>query len=112
MLARTEIRSVERPTRREFLDRWFRAGEPLLITGLMRDWPAFGKWTPEFFERIGEGKSVRIEFGNVLQENPRFTTWSLGRYLRHIRGEGTPSDGGVAVEEGVPYLAYFDIFAT
>jgi hypothetical protein len=34
-----------------------RRNQPLLIQGALRDWPAFGKWSPAFF---------RDEFGDVL----------------------------------------------
>ncbi|MDB5104178.1 MAG: hypothetical protein JWP91_1867 [Fibrobacteres bacterium] len=99
-----EIRRIHRPGRREFLRDCVGADEPVLLTGLLDDWPAMGKWTPEFFEREGEGKRVRIEYGNVLQDTPRFSEWELGPYLRHIRGR-TVSPG-----EPAPYLAYFDLF--
>jgi hypothetical protein len=123
-----EIRRIHRPGRPEFFRECFRPGKPVLITGLLNDWPAMGKWTPEFFERIGGHKRVRIEYGNVLQDQPRFSEWELGTYLKRIQGESAspdqnrgesgsrkgkpiPASGApVLLEEAVPYLAYFDIF--
>jgi hypothetical protein len=95
------IARIHRPAKREFLRDYAATGTPALITGVLGDWPAMGKWTPEFFEKAGVGKTVRVEFGNVLQETPLHGQWELGRYLRHIRAESP---------EQAPYLAYFDIF--
>lgn len=98
------IERIHRPTRREFFENWVIPGKPVLLTGLMDAWPAMGKWTPEFFARIGGERKTRIEFGNVLQDAPRFEEWELGRYINHIL-HGLDPNGGP-----VPYLAYFDIF--
>jgi hypothetical protein len=95
------ILRTHKPGRALFLGSILPAKQPVLMTGLLEDWPASGKWTPEYFERIAGGKKVRVEFGNVLQEPPRIEIWPLERYLRRLRdGEGE-----------MPYLAYFDIFS-
>lgn len=118
-----EVARYHKPDRKRFLKEILPSRSPALLTGLVDSWPAFGKWTPEYFERIGAEKPVRIEFGNVLQETPRFAEWNLGRYMRHLRereggvgaqsasGSDTGDDSAIAVAEGIPYLAYFDIFA-
>jgi hypothetical protein len=48
---------VHRPHRREFYRRFVRTRTPAIITGLMDDWPAMVKWTPEYIaEQLGPGK--------------------------------------------------------
>lgn len=32
----------------EFLERYYSRGRPVILTGSMRDWPAFGKWTARY----------------------------------------------------------------
>ncbi len=105
-----EIDRIHKPDRRRFLAEILPARKPVILTGLLESWPALAKWTPGYFERIGAHKTVRIEYGNVLQETPRYSEWDLGKYMRHLR-EGGGAEGNVAVAEGLPYLAYFDLFA-
>ncbi len=54
----------------EFLDRYYSAGRPVILTGEMRDWPALVRWTPEYLKaRIG---AAPIEFQGGRSANPRF----------------------------------------
>ena len=35
----------------EFLDRYYAANRPVILTGEMADWPALAKWTPDYLKR-------------------------------------------------------------
>jgi hypothetical protein len=94
---------VHRPGKREFFENWVKPRKPVIMTGLLEDWPALGKWTPEFFADLGGDRPVRIEFGNVLHQQPRFTHWEFRRYIQTLANPGGDP-------EALPYLAYFDIF--
>ena len=46
---------VRRPTRQEFLDRYWSRNEPVVIERAIDDWPALKRWTPAYFkERFGD----------------------------------------------------------
>jgi hypothetical protein len=55
-------REVERrapPSADELFERYFCAGTPVLITGLMTAWPALARWSPTYFkERVGDAPIV------------------------------------------------------
>jgi hypothetical protein len=106
------IERVRRPAFRDFHEKYLKPGKPVLLDGMMEDWPALEKWTPGFFREIGGGRKVRIEFGNVLQEDPHFEEWDLGRYLDLLESLDTLGSSGKGMDSpgSLPYLAYFDIF--
>jgi hypothetical protein len=46
---------VRKPSRSEFLDRYYARNEPVLIEGVANDWPALTRWTPAYFkQRLGQ----------------------------------------------------------
>jgi len=54
----------------EFLERYYAAGRPVILTGEMADWPALSKWTPDYLkEKIG---ARTIEYQGERTRNPRF----------------------------------------
>jgi hypothetical protein len=102
----TAVARFHKPGLARFRKEILPSGRPAILSGLLENWPAYGKWTPDFFAHAGVGRPVRIEYGNVLQDEPRHQEWDLGGYMRLLEsGSGNP-------EQPVPYLAYFDIFKT
>ena len=60
---RTDSGTIERRhqlSRGEFLDRYYCASRPVIITGMMDDWPALGKWSLEYF--VGNLAAARSRF--------------------------------------------------
>jgi Family of unknown function (DUF6065)/Cupin-like domain len=54
----------------EFLDRYFAANRPVILTGEMSDWPALAKWTPDYLKRaVG---SELIEFQGNRNRSSQF----------------------------------------
>ena len=54
---------IERRTaldRREFRARYLRARRPVVISGAAQDWPAMGRFTPEWFRRQHGDAPVRV----------------------------------------------------
>jgi hypothetical protein len=50
-----QVPRVRRPSRLEFLDRYYARNEPVVIEGAIADWPALKRWTPAYFkERFGD----------------------------------------------------------
>jgi hypothetical protein len=45
----------------EFLDRYYAANRPVILTGEMSDWPALAKWTPEHLQRTVGSQTVEFQ---------------------------------------------------
>ena len=43
----------------EFLDRYYAANRPVILTGEMSGWPALAKWTPEYLKHAVGSKTIR-----------------------------------------------------
>jgi hypothetical protein len=57
-------------SRQEFLDCYYAAHRPVILTGEMSDWPALSRWTPEYLKRrIG---SKVIEFQGDRTKDPHY----------------------------------------
>lgn len=59
---------------REFYRDYERANRPVVLTDLLQDWPALGKWTPEFFGKHYPDKEFEID-GQV---------WKLGEFVTAV----------------------------
>jgi hypothetical protein len=58
----------ERLPRAEFLDRYYCANRPVLIKGMLEDWPAMKKWSPGYMkERFGE-RNVEVQMNRLGNE--------------------------------------------
>jgi hypothetical protein len=54
----------------EFLERYYAANRPVILTGEMAGWPALGRWTPDYLKaKVG---SAPIEFQGGRLANARF----------------------------------------
>ncbi|HEY7310262.1 MAG TPA: cupin-like domain-containing protein [Gemmataceae bacterium] len=50
-----QVPRVRRPSRQEFLDKYYARNEPVVIEGALDNWPALTRWTPTYFqERFGD----------------------------------------------------------
>jgi hypothetical protein len=54
----------------EFLDRYYAANRPVILTGEMSAWPALAKWTPEYLKHAVGSKT--IEFQGDRSKSDRF----------------------------------------
>lgn len=60
---KTEIERREKLSYEEFAKSYLYASKPVIVTDVLREWPALRRWSPEFF---------KVEFGNMkftLNEN-------------------------------------------
>ncbi|MFE8595547.1 cupin-like domain-containing protein [Archangium violaceum] len=56
----------------EFFERYYFRNEPVIVEGLMADWPALSKWSPEWLaERFG-GEPVEVMAGREADADPDF----------------------------------------
>jgi hypothetical protein len=55
LLPRREVERRSGVSREEFFERYYFASRPVLLLGLVKDWPATRAWSPAYFrERIGD----------------------------------------------------------
>jgi histone arginine demethylase JMJD6 len=55
------VETVHAPSAEVFLERFGRPGRPALLTGVVTAWPAWGRWTPEFFRERYGGVRVLVQ---------------------------------------------------
>jgi hypothetical protein len=80
------IERIEHCDEETFRDH-LRTGTPLVITGLVRQWPAFGKWTPDYLaDACGDRPITVSEYagGKALSGHVRLTARA---YLDRLRGD-------------------------
>lgn len=46
--------------KKEFDDRYLYSHSPVVMTDLVQEWPAFSKWTPDFFKNVHGNNQVKI----------------------------------------------------
>ncbi len=55
-----EIERVEKLTRKEFVERYYKPQKPVVITNQIEDWPAFSKWNFDFLKEVAGEKTVPL----------------------------------------------------
>jgi hypothetical protein len=60
----------EAPSRAEFLEQYYAANRPAVLTGLMRDWKALTAWTPEYLKAVCGQETVQVMAGR--DADPRY----------------------------------------
>jgi len=65
---RVERRDTVSPAK--FLDRYYAANRPVILTGLMEDWPALSRWNPQHFKTEYGDQMVEIMSGR--SEDPDY----------------------------------------
>ncbi len=56
----TTIDRVENPTVDEFRENYLSKEKPVIITGVVKHWPAYGKWNPEYLEKTYADRMLPI----------------------------------------------------
>ncbi len=55
-----EIERVERLTKKEFIENYYKKQKPVVITNQIEDWPAFTKWNFDFLRQVAGDKMVPL----------------------------------------------------
>lgn len=98
---------VPRLSLESFRDRYFRLKRPVLITEMVREWPAFAKWSFPFFAGLADDRPVTVENGNILQGATDFESRWFRDYVAEIIASGGAPPG---TAKDRSYLSLFDIF--
>src|SRR5262249_44799575 len=95
MIRRLPIERIPPPSVEVFRREYLEPGRPVIITGLIDDWPARKRWSWEYFdERFGDRRltSVPLEHGKAAYGNGRrgvpYDSVLLREYLSVIRTAG------------------------
>lgn len=92
------IMRKDRLSRDEFLAEHYSTNRPVIITGMMNDWPALHKWNLDYFARHFGEREVEIQFGrnaslNYETEREKFLKRiKFGEFVDMILSAGRTND--------------------
>lgn len=55
-----EIERVNKLTKKEFIENYYKKQKPVVITNQIEDWPAFTKWNLEYIRELAGDKMVPL----------------------------------------------------
>jgi hypothetical protein len=96
--ATAEIERRHRLSRGEFLAEYYAANRPVIITGMMDDWPALSKWNLDYFASQFGDREVEVQMGRTAGENYEVEREKFARKVRFgdfvgmIRSAGETND--------------------
>jgi len=70
-----------------FKEKYLRPCRPVIVSNALNEWPAFKRWTPQFFAEEFGDIEVRLQgdyFYDYKAVNPKMTTTTLGEYLTEV----------------------------
>jgi hypothetical protein len=93
-----QIERRHRLSRAEFLEEYYSTNRPVIITGMMDDWPAMRRWNLDYFaERFGD-REVEVQFGRSAGDNYEIerekylTRLKFADYITKLRSAGVTND--------------------
>ncbi len=93
-----KIERRHRLSRDEFLREYYSTNRPVIITGMMDDWPAMHKWSLDFFaQRFGE-RMVEVQMGRSASPNyeiereKHISRIKFGEFVQKVRTAGQTND--------------------
>jgi hypothetical protein len=93
-----EVERRHKLSRDEFLRDYYSTNRPVIITGMMDDWPALQKWNLDYFaERFGD-REVEVQMGrtagaNYETEREKFARKiKFGDFVERVRAAGRTND--------------------
>lgn len=87
-----------------FKNKYIKKQKPVLLKGYANTWKAKNKWTFDFFAKLKFDKQVRIEIGNVIQNETNISRMSLKGYIDSI------TNSYIENNKNKPYLSMFNVF--
>ena len=87
-----------RPSRNEFLRDYYSTNRPVIITGMMDDWPAMRKWNLDYFALKFGDREVDVQMGrttgaNYETEQEKYTRRiRFGEFIEKVRTAGETND--------------------
>ncbi|WP_317205763.1 cupin-like domain-containing protein [Janthinobacterium sp.] len=97
-LSAPRIARRQRLSGEEFLADYYSANRPVIITGMMDDWPALQKWTPDYFRANYAGREVEVQFGRDADQDYELNSIAhkrkmpFGAYVDLVQNSGSSND--------------------
>uniref|UniRef100_A0A0N5AL71 JmjC domain-containing protein 5 n=1 Tax=Syphacia muris TaxID=451379 RepID=A0A0N5AL71_9BILA len=89
-----QVRKVHRPSMEQFLD-IIAKQEPVIITGVVTEWPAFKKWNFDYFNSVAGNRTVPVELGNsYASDDWKQTFMTIREYIQGYIENEHPSEIG------------------
>ena len=83
------IEKVEQISNEDFQQHYYKPGKPIVITDLSRKWPAFTKWTWDYFkeivgdQKVGIYNNVKSDAYTPVNKADEYTTF--GKYVDMVK---------------------------
>lgn len=77
-----DIPRKERLSAEEFLRDYYSTNRPVIITGMMDDWPALKKWNLDYFREHFADREVEVQFGRDADANYEMNSIAHKRKMR------------------------------
>jgi hypothetical protein len=93
-----DIERRHRLSRTEFLGEYYALNRPVIITGMMDDWPAMRKWNLDYFAETFGDREVEVQMGrtagaNYEIEREKFASKiRFGDFVEKVRTAGDTND--------------------
>jgi Family of unknown function (DUF6065)/Cupin-like domain len=93
-----EIPRRHKLSRDEFLERYYCVNRPVIVTGMMDDWPALRKWSLDYFAETFGDREVDVQFGRDAShkfEEDRETfrrKMTFSSFIEKVRTSGVTND--------------------
>ncbi|MDC8760763.1 cupin-like domain-containing protein [Janthinobacterium fluminis] len=97
-LGEPRIERRHRLSTEQFLSDYYRRNEPVIITGMMDDWPAMAKWNLDYFKEGYAGREVEVQFGRDADQDYEMNSiahkrkMAFGDYVDLVRQAGHTND--------------------
>ena len=126
-----EIDRVESLTKEEFIKNYFKPQKPVVIERQIEDWPAFNKWSLDYFKEIAGEKKVPLyddrpvdykdgfnephatmkmsEYVDLLKKEPtkyRIFLWNLLKEIPQLQNDYKLPKLGLRLMKGLPMLFF------
>jgi hypothetical protein len=94
----SEIDRRHRLSRAEFLSEYYALNRPVVITGMMDDWPAMRTWNLDYFSRVFGDREVEVQMGRLAAANYEIESQKhvgkirFGEFIEKVRAAGETND--------------------
>ncbi|GLS05693.1 aspartate beta-hydroxylase [Chitiniphilus shinanonensis] len=94
----SEVPRRERLSTEEFFEHYYSAARPVIITGMMDDWPAMRKWNLDYFRSYWAAREVEVQFGRngdpyyELNKIAHKRVMKFGEFVDLVRDAGRTND--------------------
>lgn len=74
----SSVPRIHRPSRTEFHEQYVLPQRPVILTGVLDDWPCSGRWSPEYFASTFGDHRVKVE---IQESQEPITYFAKRKYL-------------------------------